>query len=214
MTHKSTERIPVTGKGFVWSMFQNSRMLSHDSIEFHFFFIQGCLKESSWRQIPKNRKIINWNGELLRCFLKNSFVLLRFSGGKHQRDCCFFWTKESLGNWKHKFQHHFLTQQNINSMENLGKFLGASGPTYLPPHGSLMFASSNHVVDFWEFHTRRPLQITDVSQVSVGKETQRTRYELSMCHTSLKTNMAGWKIPFFSIGNTSTHSWWVFHRQC
>ena len=26
----------------------------------------------------------------------------------------------------------------------------------------------------------------------------------------LKTNMTGWKIPPFSIGNTSTHSWWIF----
>ena len=26
----------------------------------------------------------------------------------------------------------------------------------------------------------------------------------------LKTNMTGWKIPILLIGNTSTHSWWIF----
>ena len=28
--------------------------------------------------------------------------------------------------------------------------------------------------------------------------------------THWKTDMTEWKIPQFSIGNTSTHSWWIF----
>ena len=29
--------------------------------------------------------------------------------------------------------------------------------------------------------------------------------------TPPKTNMTSWKIHIFNTGNTSTHSWWIFH---
>ena len=167
-------------------------MLSHDSIEFHFFFIQGCLKESSWRQIPKkqeNHKLKRWVASMV---FKELVCFAKILWWKTPKRLLFLLNKRIT--WKHKFQHHFLTQQNINSMENLGIFRGHLN--YLPPHGSLMFASSNHVVDFWEFHTRRPLQITDVSQRCERDPTDQIR-GVHVFGTSLKTKMAGWKIPFF-----------------
>ena len=115
------ERILVTDKEFVWSMFQNSRMFSHDSVEFHFFFVQGCLEESSWCPIP-NRKNINWNGELLRS-----------SRGKHTKKTVVFhlWKKKYLEKWAPTPSKFGMQQKTHGNSANF--FRGHQIHTSLPP---------------------------------------------------------------------------------